>query len=88
MHLDGPLQKNVLKANVVISAVNLKEAQNKFVLAKKKRKKIQIEIDNLRQIILKKGGELDPKKRIIKERNQLIYKPYKKEYHFQKSRTI
>ena len=62
--------------------MKLKEAQHKLLLAREHQKKLRIEIDALKEIIIGYGVELDQRFIGLKERNNEIYKLYKKGMSF------
>lgn len=63
--------------------MKLEEAQRKLLLARKHQKKLRVEIDALKEIII--GYGVQPDQRFteqLKERNNEIYSLYKKEMSF------
>jgi hypothetical protein len=62
--------------------MKLEDAQHKLLLAREHQKKLRVEIDTLKEIIIGYGVEPDQRFIGLKERNNEIYKLYKKEISF------
>ena len=62
--------------------MKLEDAQHKLLLAREHQKKLMVEIDTLKEIIIGYGVEADQRFTGLKKRNNEIYKLYKKEMPF------